>query len=141
MTSTDAIDGIWAGGGRDAETWIQYGTGVTLIEEVPAWDQATTQSRAPGAPTDVASLGHAMLRDGSGTHGGVTEIDGQPAFVARATDPSHAEGPGSVVVEVAGSEDSIIGTTAEISMADLYAVASALIDAGKSVPTGENGGG
>jgi len=135
LTSDDAIQGIWATGGKDAETWIQYKPGIVITEAVPTWDLPTALPRASNAVTDVASLGKAILGDGSGASGGVTQIGGQDAFAACATDPSHTDGPGNVVVEVAGSEDSVVGTTSEVTMNDLYNITSALIEAGKS-PSG-----
>jgi hypothetical protein len=127
LASNDEIDAIWATDGQDAETWIQYRTGVVLTEQVPSWDLTTATPRPSSAPTDVASFGHAMLSDGGGMIGEVTKVDGQDAFVAYASDPSHAQGPGSVVVQVDGSVDSIIGTTSTVTMEDLSAVTSAVI--------------
>jgi hypothetical protein len=132
LTGNDSIEGIWATSGQDAETWIQYSTGIVVTEAVPPWDQSTARPRSSSAPTDVASFGRAMLNDGSGMQGEVTQINGVDAFIAYATDPSHAEGPGSILVEVNGSVDSVIGTTSAVTMDDLYTITKALIEAGEA---------
>jgi len=133
------IEAIWATSGPGAETWIQYKTGTVITEEVPPWELPTALPKSQSAPTDVASFGRAMLSDGSGVQGQVTQIDGVDAFVAYATDPSHAEGPGSILVEVNGSTDSVIGTMSAVSMDDLYTTTKALIEAGKSASSAVTG--
>jgi hypothetical protein len=133
LANDNSIKGIWATGGQDAETYIEYDTGIIVTEQVPSWTLSTALPRASGAPTDVASAGRAFLGDGGGAKGLITQIDGHDAFVAYASDPSGAEGPGSVMVEIAGSEVSVIGTTNAISMQDLYDTTSAIIQAGESI--------
>jgi hypothetical protein len=131
LASNDEIDAIWATDGQEAETWIQYRTGIVLTEQVPSWDLPTATPRPSPAPTDVASFGQAMLSDGGGMKGEIIQVDGRDAFVAYASDPSHAQGPGSVVVVVDGSEDSIIGTTSAVTMDDLSSITSALISSAR----------
>ena len=122
LTPDGSIQGIWANDGRDWETYIAYDTGIVVTE--------SAISIGSGAPTDVASFGEGFLGDGGGAKGLVTQIEGHDAFVAYANDPTGAEGPGSILVEVDGSQISVIGTTSAVTIRDLYDVTSAVIQAG-----------